>query len=120
APVRVVVLGGRGEFGARVMRLLGDGFTVLAPARAELDVTAADFAARLAALEPGVVVHCAGPFQSRDNAVASAALACNAHYVDLADARDFVVGIGALDREARARDRLVVSGASSVPGLSSA
>lgn len=118
--MHVVVLGGRGEFGARVVRMLAGSVDVVAPARAELDVAADDVAARLAAMRPDIVVNCAGPFQSRDYRVARAALACNAHYVDLADARDFVVGIVALDDEARARDRLVVSGASSVPGLSSA
>lgn len=118
--MRIVVLGGRGEFGARVVRLLPDSVDVVAPTRADLDVASGDVAQRLAPLRPDVVVNCAGPFQSRDYRVARAALACDAHYVDLADSRDFVVGIGALDDEARAKDRLVVSGASSVPGLSSA
>jgi hypothetical protein len=38
----------------------------------------------------------------------------------LADARNFVVGIKQFDEQAKAKDVLVVSGASSVPGLSSA
>ncbi len=42
------------------------------------------------------------------------------HYVDLADARAFVTGITQIDREARAAGVSVISGASSVPGLSSA
>ena len=40
--------------------------------------------------------------------------------VDLADGRDFVSGIGCLDQRAREAGRLLVSGASSVPALSSA
>jgi saccharopine dehydrogenase-like NADP-dependent oxidoreductase len=43
-----------------------------------------------------------------------------AHYLDLADARAFVGGIAALDADAKAAGCWVVSGASSVPALSSA
>ena len=42
------------------------------------------------------------------------------HYIDLADGRDFVTGINALDAEAKQSGVAVVSGASTVPGLSSA
>jgi hypothetical protein len=66
------------------------------------------------------VISTAGPFQRQDYAVARASIEAGAHYVDIADGRDFVCGIGALDGEARSRGVLVVSGASSVPALSSA
>jgi hypothetical protein len=75
---------------------------------------------RLRQLDPSLVIHAGGPFQARDHSVARAALSANAHYIDLADARSFVCGIRAIDDAARSRDRLVVSGASSVPGISSA
>jgi Saccharopine dehydrogenase NADP binding domain len=141
---RVVVLGGYGHFGARIARTLAgdsdmevtvagrdapraadaaaaisrsDGHRVEAAA---LDVTARDLAQRLRVLEPNLVIHTCGPFQERDHGVARAALTVGAHYVDLADARRFVCGIRAIDDAARSRDRLVVSGASSVPGLSGA
>src|SRR5258706_1646448 len=68
----------------------------------------------------GLVISTAGPFQGQDYRVARAAIAARAHYIDIADGRDFVCGIGALDAEARANDVLAVSGASSVPALSSA
>jgi hypothetical protein len=42
------------------------------------------------------------------------------HYIDLADGRDFVTGIAALNAEAAAAGVTVISGASSVPALSSA
>ncbi len=42
------------------------------------------------------------------------------HYVDLADARDFVAGFAALDAEARAAGVVALSGASSTPALSHA
>lgn len=79
-----------------------------------------DIAAALARLAPDVVVHTSGPFQTQDHRVARACIAQGCHYLDLADARDFVATIGALDAQARARGVLVVSGASSVPALTAA
>ena len=141
---RIVVLGGYGNFGARISRTLaGDADMEITVAgrdatraadtaaaislaggkrvdAAALDVTARDLAPRLKQLEPDLIIHTSGPFQLRDHAVARAALNAGAHYVDLADARRFVCGIRAIDDAARARDLLVVSGASSVPGLSGA
>jgi saccharopine dehydrogenase-like NADP-dependent oxidoreductase len=67
-----------------------------------------------------IVIHTAGPFQGQDYAVARAAIEAGCHYIDLADGRRFVAGIGALDELARARGVTVISGASSVPALSSA
>lgn len=85
-----------------------------------LDVESPGFADDLARLRPRLVIHTAGPFQQRDYRVAEAALACSAHYVDLADGRGFVTGIDQFDAQARARQCWLVSGASSVPGLSAA
>lgn len=87
---------------------------------AALDIDAAGLHAELASMAPDLVIHTAGPFQKRDYRVAKAALSCGAHYVDLADGREYVMGIGHLDAEARASGRWVISGASSVPGLSAA
>ena len=141
---RVVVLGGYGHFGGRIAQsLAGDeGIEVVVAGRdaaraaevaaaiarecgrrvefAAVDVLSGEIVPRLRQLEPSLVVHAGGPFQARDHAVARAALSVGAHYIDLADARSFVCGIRAIDDAARARDRLVVSGASSVPGISSA
>jgi hypothetical protein len=85
-----------------------------------LDIDEPDFPAQLTALAPDLVIHTCGPFQGRDYAVAIAALNAGAHYIDLADARAFVAGIDALDAKACEANRLVVSGASTVPGLSAA
>ena len=52
--------------------------------------------------------------------MATACIAIGSHYIDLADGRAFVNGIGTLDRDATAAKLLVTSGASSVPALSSA
>lgn len=146
--MRILILGGYGLFGGRISRTLARDadLTVIVAGRdrqraerhiatfddrhagietacietACIDTQAADFAQRLAALRPDVVIDTAGPFQARDYRVAEAALAIGAHVIDLADGRDFVRGIRALDERARAAGRWVISGASSVPGLTAA
>lgn len=135
--MRVVVLGGSGNFGARICRSLsedsaheviaagrsgtGPASTPAAVRTARLDMHASDFADKLAKLRPGLVIHCAGPFQGQDYRVAEAACAAGAHYVDLADGRRFVADFAAsLDARARAANLCAISGASSVPALSSA
>ena len=125
---RVLVLGGYGNFGARICRALAeqDGIEILATGRradaqARLDTTDPDFAERLRRLTPAVVIHCAGPFQGQDYRVARAAIAAGAHYIDLADGREFVANFAReLDAPARAAGVLAVSGASTLPALSTA
>lgn len=86
-----------------------------------VDANGADFAAVLGQERPQLVINCAGPFQGQGYAVARACLEAGAHYVDLADGRDYVLGFGAaLDALARERGLLAVTGASTVPGLSAA
>jgi hypothetical protein len=67
-----------------------------------------------------LVISTAGPFQGADYRVARAAIEAGAHYIDIADGRDFVTGIVSLDAAARARGVIAVSGASSVPALTCA
>lgn len=71
-------------------------------------------------LKPDIVIHTSGPFQKQGYDVAQACIDCGAHYIDLADGREFVSSIATLNSAARENDVLVVSGASSVPGLTSA
>jgi hypothetical protein len=85
-----------------------------------LDVQGEKLRATLAELAPAVLVNASGPYQGQDYRVPNACIACGVHYVDLADARDFVAGITALDAAARDAGVLVTSGASSVPALSCA
>ena len=137
--MRVVVIGGYGNFGARVCRALAaspamevvaagrrpdagrGGLADLSLQRAQLDHSARDFPAALARLAPGLVIHCAGPFQSQDYRVALAAVAAGAHYLDLADGRQFVTRFPYyVHPAAREAQRVAISGASSVPALSSA
>lgn len=140
---RVLVLGGYGHFGGRICRALApdshiqlivagrklDAARIFAstlqgaaspPEAAALDHTSPDLAQTLAALRAQVVVHTGGPYQGQGYQVARACIAAGAHYVDLADGRDFVAGITQLDAPARERGVLVVSGASTLPALSSA
>lgn len=141
--MRILVLGGYGHFGGRIARsLAGDaGLEIVVAGRdaargrafiadtgigkermraVALDADGDAFEQDLAAIAPALVIHTAGPFQGRDYRVAQAALACAAHYIDLADGRAFVAGIDALDAQARAAQRWAISGTSSVPGLSAA
>jgi hypothetical protein len=134
--MRVVVLGGTGNFGARIVRALMEepSIVVVATARrarivpgaegvqvVPLNLAASDFSRVLAALKPDVVVHTVGPFQGQDYRVAQAAMACGAHYLDLADGRAFVSGFAqAVQAEAVRAGRAALSGASTLPALSSA
>jgi NAD(P)-dependent dehydrogenase (short-subunit alcohol dehydrogenase family) len=134
--MRVVVLGGTGNFGARIVRVLQDetGMEVIAAGRraraapgaqqvrtVQLDMAAIDFPKRLKALAPDLVIHCVGPFQDQDYRVAQAALAAGAHYLDLADGRHFVAQFSAaLNAQALSCGRVAICGASTLPALSTA
>ena len=124
--MRAVVVGGFGNFGARICRALqgNSAIEVVAGGRsagARLDIGSDGFADALQKLSPGIVIHCAGPFQGQDYRVASAALAAGAHYLDLADGREFVTKFQQHnDRAARETGRTALSGASTLPALSSA
>ena len=140
-PRRVLVLGGSGLFGSRLVRLLqrlqacpGYDVEVLAASRhlprgntsgtlrtVRLDVHATDFPSQLCALKPDVVVNAVGPFQGQDFRLAEAAVASGAHYVDIADGREYICASAMatkLDSSARTASRSVVCGASTVPALS--
>lgn len=143
-PFRVLVVGGYGFFGRRLVERLSlrPGLQVIAAGRsagqgralaeslrkfalaevsnATLNVSAPDFASQLAALKPHVLVNASGPFQGQKYHVAKACISAGVHYIDLADGREFVSGISVLDSEAAAAGLAVISGASSVPALSSA
>lgn len=142
ADLRVLVLGGYGFFGRRLVerlsRIPGLGIQVagrsLAAASAlvqrmrgnalleavTLDADAPGLADTLRQLGPHVLLNASGPFQDADYRVPSACIAAGIHYADLADARDYVTGIGCLHEAAVAAGVTVTSGASSVPALSGA
>ncbi|MFA5951829.1 MAG: saccharopine dehydrogenase NADP-binding domain-containing protein [Hyphomicrobium sp.] len=75
---------------------------------------------RIEAVGANIVIDASGPFQTASYNLAKACIGARCHYIDLADARAYVTGITGLDDAARGAGVLVASGASSVPGLSSA
>jgi saccharopine dehydrogenase-like NADP-dependent oxidoreductase len=138
---RVLVLGGYGFFGSRICTSLARNPRIhlliagrdLARATAlayqlgrsaahakVLDATSPQLAQALRKLQVGTLIHTAGPFQGQNYAVAQACIQAGCNYLDLADGREFVSGIVQLDAAARAANVRVVSGASSLPGLSAA
>jgi hypothetical protein len=82
-----------------------------------------DAASVIMELKPWAVVDASGPFdagQNRAYRIVEASVAARAHYLDIADGRDFVAGIASMDRGARQAGVTVLSGASTTPALSSA
>ena len=140
---QVLILGGYGNFGARIATaLVKNNISVIIAGRdlhqaealrdklkqhaAENLVTIAAFDAhqaldqQLAQLKPTLVINTIGPFQTADYSIPTLCIQHKVHYIDLADAREFVNGITCLDALAKENNVFVVSGASTVPGLSSA
>ncbi|AQR63521.1 hypothetical protein BZG35_12515 [Brevundimonas sp. LM2] len=133
-----MVIGGGGVFGAHLVAgLVAAGFEVviagrrlerLAPLAARLGErvtavgldTATVSPAGLQATGAAIVVDAAGPFQGAEPRVARATIAAGLHYVDLADARDFVAAFPVLDEDARRAGVVALTGCSSTPALSNA
>jgi saccharopine dehydrogenase-like NADP-dependent oxidoreductase len=137
--VKTIVLGGYGNFGARICRALANSPAIslvvagrdLDKARAlaeecgaeaaVIDIHDPNLSQVLQDLGAGLVIHTAGPFQAQGYAVAHAVAAAGAHYIDLADGRRFVCDFpAALDDTFRQQERIAITGASTVPALSSA
>ncbi len=141
--MRTLVLGGYGNFGARICRALArePAIELLVGGRdarraealiatldsgarataAPLDWHAPDLSAALGRLGVDLVIHAAGPFQDQPYTVARAAAQAGAHYIDLADGRRFVCDFpNAMHAPFLAANRTGISGASTVPALSSA
>ncbi len=136
---RILILGGYGNFGKRIAATLtGSGIPVIVAGRnrdkaesltqllptdlaeaAACDVSQ-NFDEQLSRIEPKAVINTCGPFQDRDYSIAEACIRNKVHYIDLADGRDFVAGISGLNENAKNSGVAVISGASTVPGLSSA
>jgi hypothetical protein len=133
---KILVLGGYGTFGKRISTQLAKaGYNVVIAGR---DATKAkDLATKLKAevaifdintefrqhietLKPKVVINSCGPFQNANYSVAKICIEFGVHYLDIADDRKFVCGITELDHLAKQSNVLIVSGASTVPCLTSA
>lgn len=139
--MRTLVLGGYGNFGARICRALANDPSIQlliggrdlrrAQALADelgadargvaVDLATADFSKTLQELGVELLIHTAGPFQHQGYAVAQAAAAAGAHYIDLSDGRRFVCDFPqAMDAAFKSAGRVAICGASTVPALSSA
>ena len=135
----ILILGGYGNFGKRIAEaLIVSDIPVIVAGRNKHKaealkerfksplVSTACFDAfgglehELKKLKPSVVINTCGPFQMSDYSIAKHCIDHGSHYIDLADGRAFVTGISALNERARKRRVAVVSGASTVPALSSA
>lgn len=146
ARAEVLVLGGYGGFGRRIVAALVGmvaasggpvriGVVGRDPAAAvalcselgspalvplALDAQSAAGQRALLACEPIIMIDTVGPFQGTDRVLARACAERGVHYIDLADDAAAVTEIVALDALARERGALLVSGASTVPALSGA
>lgn len=141
---RILLIGGSGVFGERLARHLAtiDGLDLILTSRdaakartlaGSIPHSAATqvsgigldhrhrLAERLVEIAPWLVIDASGPFQGASYAVPGAALEAGAHVIDLADAREYLLGYGtALDDLARSRGLVAWTGASSTPALSAA
>lgn len=142
---RILILGGYGNFGRPLCETLAKNpaFTVIVAGRSlekaqsladeiklnnplanieacQTDWGSPDFSYQLEGASPNIVVLAAGPFQDNDYTVPQTCIDLKIHYLDLADVRDYVTQIIELDAQAKLNEVIVISGASLVPGLSSA
>lgn len=143
--MRVLVVGGYGIFGGRIVELLendprlilmvagrslakaeafcksrGRAVAQLAPAQFDRN---GDLNAQLASLRPDIVVDATGPFQAYGEGryrLIEACIGQRINYLDLADGSDFVVGVSAFDVAAKVAGLFVLSGVSSFPVLTAA
>ncbi len=143
--MRILIVGGYGIFGGRLVELLEDDgrFTLLVAGRslsraneycarrsrssAKLIPTlfdrSSDDVQQLKLLNPTVVVDASGPFQaygSHAYRLIEHCIECGIHYLDLADGSDFVAGVAKFDAAARSASVYVLSGVSSFPVLTAA
>ena len=142
--LRVLIVGGYGIFGGRIVELLKDqpqlalivagrsaerakAFCARQHAAARLEPAVfdrnGDLARYLATLRPDLLVDASGPYQAYGQdryRVIEACIAAGVSYLDLADGADFVEGVQSLDAAARTAGVFVLSGVSSFPVLTAA
>lgn len=138
-PVRVLIIGGYGNFGRFISESLSrsDDIHLIIAGRSHekaealsrnfpsaeaafLDIDDPELEVAFSHLRPQITIHASGPFQGQDYRVAKACAKVGSHYIDLADARSFVSDfseINELENDIRVS---LISGASSVPCLSAA
>lgn len=141
--MKLLILGGYGVFGGRLAELLADvtdlEILICGRDRAKADAMCqrlggaasftpatldrANIVSALKTHSPDMVIDASGPFQNYGQApyaVIEACLEHRVHYLDFADAADFVFGVSQFDARAKERGCVVLSGVSSFPVLTSA
>ncbi len=138
----ILIIGGYGQFGGRLaqrlrgipdLKVIVAGRTLkkaqilcqkyggnLTPAAFDLNQ---NLDAQLSQLNPWSVVDATGPFQpifTSGYPLAKACIKRAIHYIDLSDSGAFTLGITSLHKQALQANICIISGASSVPALSSA
>jgi hypothetical protein len=139
----VLVLGGYGTFGSRISRALcKKGFHVIINGRhfhqaqalkhsileedfnSQVSVSCFDVRSqlnlRLNKMKPKLVIHTCGPYQGQDTDIAATVIKAGVHYIDLSDDRGYVQKMQALNDLAVTHGVSAITGASTVPALSSA
>lgn len=140
---KIMILGGYGHFGIKIAEaLVKDNIPIIIVGRDQDKLTnamrylkqkypAASIAGscfdvhksldeKLKELKPSIIIHTSGPFQNQDYSIPKICIENHVHYLDIADARDYVRDISTLNELAIQNNVIVISGASSVPGLTSA
>lgn len=135
---RVLLVGGAGVFGSRLAeglnattdaQIIFAGRSLDRAAEAAMNLGAAEAIALdretateadIRATRADLVIDAAGPFQGAGLSFARAVIEAGAHYLDLADARDFVAAFPQLDELARTHNVAAITGASSTPALTHA
>ena len=141
--MKILILGGYGVFGGRLAELLADERTLELvivgrdAAKANkfceqhqslarmtpLSADRSDIEQVLQAVMPDILVDASGPFQDYGDMryqVVEACIRNSVHYMDLADAPEFVLGIDQFDAAAKVAGVFVLSGLSSFPVLTAA
>ncbi len=140
ARVKVLIVGGYGSFGGRLVELLAGelGLTLVVAGRslekagafcrenpaAKAELLPArfdrngDLKGQLSALAPDILVDASGPFQDYGQdgyRLIESCIDAGVHYLDFADGADFVAGVKAFDEAADAAGIFVLSGVSTFP-----
>lgn len=140
---RIMILGGYGHFGLKIAQaLVKDNIPIIIVGRNQDKLTrclqylkeehpTADIIgscfdiyknldSKVKEFKPAILIHTSGPFQNQDYTIPKICIENQIHYLDIADAREYVRNISTLNDLAVQNQVIVISGASSVPGLTSA
>ncbi len=140
---KVLILGATGNFGRKIARgLVAKNIAIIISGRQEepllalkkqlskvvvdtcIDILCFDFKKRLSQellrLRPPLVINASGPFQTADFTIAINCILLGINYIDLADAREYVNDFSILNEQANKRNCIAITGASTLPCLSSA